>query len=126
MRKLTLIMFLIFASGAGLFAQQSSPSKSNFGKDPYFAKNTELKLLAEKVNTNYQILQNSSTMSRAGVQKANHDYDEAVKSYHTALNKALSEAGNDASIIKIIQNELNELKKASATENEINDNKPNK
>lgn len=126
MRKLTLLLFLILFTGTGLFAQQSSPSKLNFGKDPYFAKNTELKLLAEKVNTNYQLLQNSSTKSRAGIQKANHDYDEAVKSYQTALNKALSETGNDASIIKIIQNELNELKKVSTTENELNDNKPNK
>lgn len=109
MRKLTLLLFLILFTGTGLFAQQSSPSKLNFGKDPYFAKNTELKLLAEKVNTNYQLLQNSSTMSRAGIQKVNSDCEEAVKSYKAALNNAISKAGNDASVTKIIQNELNEL-----------------
>jgi len=109
MRKLTLIMFLILYAANGLFAQQNRAANPNFGKDPYFTKNTELRQLADNVNKNYQLVQNSSTMSRAGAQKVNQDYSDAVNLYLIALNKELAGASKDAAIVKVVQNEINEL-----------------
>jgi hypothetical protein len=109
MRKLTLILFLILFAGTGLFAQQSSVSKQGFGKDTYFTKNTELKQLADNVNKNYQLMQNSSTMAKAGAQKVNQDYSDAVNLYLIALKKELAGEAKDAAIVKIVQNEINEL-----------------
>jgi len=102
-------MFLILFAVTGLFAQQSSVAKPNLGKDPYFTKNTELKQFADNVNKNYQLMQNSSIMSRAGAQKVNQDYSDAIKLYLIALNKELAVAAKGDATVKIIQNEINEL-----------------
>ena len=109
MKKLTLIMFLILFAGTGLFAQQSSVATPNLGKDAYFTKNPELSQLADNVSKNYQLVQKSSTMSKAGAQKVNQDFSDAVKLYLIALNKELSGAKQDAAIVNIVQNEIKEL-----------------
>lgn len=116
-------MFLILFAGTGLYAQQSTVTTPNLGKDPYFAKNSELRQLADNVNKNYQLVQNSSTMSRAGVQKVKQDLSDAIELYLITLNKELAGAVKDAAIVNVIQKEIDVLSRIFPLEVESINNK---
>jgi Na+-translocating ferredoxin:NAD+ oxidoreductase RnfG subunit len=125
MKKITLLMFLFILAGTGLFAQQSSGTKQILGKDPNLMKNSALKELADQVNKNYQLVQTSATMSRAGAQKVNEDFASACRAYIGELKKQLADNQQNAIFVKALESEISDLGKIFPVENEtIKNNKP--